>query len=215
VEALYRRFRALDRGLKGYLAAEELLAIPELSINPLAQRVVRLFESANFLEFVRLLAPFAARVPRDDKLAFLFSVFDVDGDGVCVWGGGVFAGRWWGGACSLEPRQRAPRGARVVVLQGVHAETRRADITKTRGTSPLYKTNLQKGYVSREDLQVMLRQLAGSTLTDEDLGELTAKGMSEAGPEAAARGLDLAAFKKALAGRDLPAMEVAVPSDLA
>lgn len=42
VESLYRRFRSLDRGLKGYISAEEFLAIPELSINPLAQRVVRL-----------------------------------------------------------------------------------------------------------------------------------------------------------------------------
>jgi hypothetical protein len=42
VEALYRRFRSLDRGLKGYISAEEFLGIPELSINPLAQRVVRL-----------------------------------------------------------------------------------------------------------------------------------------------------------------------------
>lgn len=42
VEALYRRFRSLDRGLKGYISSEELLGIPELSINPLAQRVLRL-----------------------------------------------------------------------------------------------------------------------------------------------------------------------------
>jgi len=40
VEALYSRFRALDRGRKGYITADECLAIPELSINPLAQRMV-------------------------------------------------------------------------------------------------------------------------------------------------------------------------------
>ena len=34
---LYKRFRALDRGRKGYLSGEEFLLIPELSINPLAQ----------------------------------------------------------------------------------------------------------------------------------------------------------------------------------
>jgi hypothetical protein len=40
VEALYKRFRSLDRSKKGFISAEELLGIPELSINPLAQRLV-------------------------------------------------------------------------------------------------------------------------------------------------------------------------------
>jgi hypothetical protein len=39
------------------------------------------FESVNFLEFVKLLAPFTGRVSEEDKLQFLFTVFDVDGDG--------------------------------------------------------------------------------------------------------------------------------------
>ncbi|GBF88100.1 calcineurin subunit B [Raphidocelis subcapitata] len=147
VESLYRRFRSLDRGLKGYIGSEELLAIPELSINPLAQRVLRLFESVNFLEFVKLLAPFTARVSREDKLQFLFTVFDVDGDGL----------------------------------------------------------------VSPDDMHVMLRQLAGSTLTDDDIGALIARGLDGAGSP---RGLTLQGFKAALAGRDLGAMEVVVPSDL-
>lgn len=146
VEALYRRFRSLDRGLKGYISAEELLAIPELSINPLAQRVVRLFESVNFLEFVKLLAPFTARVSVDDKLQFLFTVFDVDGDGL----------------------------------------------------------------MSRDDMHVMLRQLAGSTLTDDDINALIARGLEGAG---APHGLNLAAFKQAMTGRDLSSMEVVVPTD--
>jgi hypothetical protein len=41
VVALYKRFRSLDRSRKGYISAEELMSIPELSINPLAQRLVR------------------------------------------------------------------------------------------------------------------------------------------------------------------------------
>lgn len=147
VESLYRRFRSLDRGLKGYISSEELLAIPELSINPLAQRVVRLFESVNFLEFVKLLAPFTSRVSADDKINFLFAVFDVDGDGL----------------------------------------------------------------VSRDDMHAMLRQLAGSTLTDDDLDLLIVRALDGAG---APHGLNAAAFKAAMAGRDLTAMEVAVPTDV-
>lgn len=41
VEGLYKRFRSVDRGRKGYINADEFLAIPELSINPLASRLVR------------------------------------------------------------------------------------------------------------------------------------------------------------------------------
>ena len=69
IEALYQRFRSLDRGHKvdcgmllqrvycmhvtcscfqGYISAEEFMNIPELSINPLAQRLERIFESVNF-----------------------------------------------------------------------------------------------------------------------------------------------------------------------
>lgn len=40
ISALYRRFRTLDRGRKGYITADEFMTIPELSINPLAQRLV-------------------------------------------------------------------------------------------------------------------------------------------------------------------------------
>jgi Ca2+-binding EF-hand superfamily protein len=81
LEGLYKRFRSLDRGRKGYISAEEFLAIPELSINPLAQRLVRLFEAVNYKEFVKLLAPFSPRAPRDEKVAAMFRVYDVDGDG--------------------------------------------------------------------------------------------------------------------------------------
>ena len=41
VVSLYKRFRSLVRSRKGYISAEELMSIPELSINPLAQRLVR------------------------------------------------------------------------------------------------------------------------------------------------------------------------------
>jgi hypothetical protein len=59
-------------------------------------------------------------------------------------------------------------------------------------------------------MHVMLRQLAGSTLTDEDIDTLTTRGFEGAG---APHGLNLAAFKAAMAGRDLSSMEVAVATD--
>lgn len=82
IEGLYRRFRALDKGHKGYISADEFLSIPELSINPLAKRLERVFESVNFKEFVGFLAAFSPRAPREAKVRLIFAVFDSDGDGV-------------------------------------------------------------------------------------------------------------------------------------
>lgn len=148
IESLYKRFRTLDRGRKGYISGDEFLSIPELSINPIAQRIVRVFESVNFKDFIRLLAPFSGKAPRDLKLKGMFTVFDIDEDGL----------------------------------------------------------------VGREDLAVMLRQLTGSHLSEEELHELVNKAMEEAGSVTLSKGgLDFTAFKQALDGVDLSNMVVEVP----
>ncbi|KAK9819212.1 hypothetical protein WJX74_006100 [Apatococcus lobatus] len=82
IEALYKRFRSLDRGRKGYISAEEFMNIPELSINPLSHRLERMCESINFKEFVGLLAAFSRNASREDKLKAIFAVYDIDGDGI-------------------------------------------------------------------------------------------------------------------------------------
>jgi len=79
---LYKRFRQLDRGRKGFITSEELLNIPELSVNPLANSVVHAFDCVNFMEFVRLLSAFSPRATRQEKLEFMFRIYDVDGDGI-------------------------------------------------------------------------------------------------------------------------------------
>lgn len=81
VEALYKRFRSLDRGRKGFVTADEFLSIPELSINPLAKRLALLHDGINFREFVDALAPYSRAAPRAAKLRHLFAVWDADGDG--------------------------------------------------------------------------------------------------------------------------------------
>ena len=125
IEGMYKRFRSLDRGRKGYISGDEFMSIPELSINPIASRLVsppcaspalhgagismaqipcladisaaeralasrappsprsqvRIYESVNFKEFVKLLSAFSARGSRDVRLEYMFRVYDVDGDG--------------------------------------------------------------------------------------------------------------------------------------
>ena len=68
VELLYARFVKLDRGKKGFLSRDEFLAIPEISINPLSTRLVRLFSGVNFVEFANLLSYFHPRTSRQDKV---------------------------------------------------------------------------------------------------------------------------------------------------
>jgi serine/threonine-protein phosphatase 2B regulatory subunit len=132
VDVLYRRFRTLDRGRKGYISGDEFLAIPELSINPVASRLVRMYESVNFKEFAKMLSAFSSKASKDSKLHYMFVVYDVDGDGI----------------------------------------------------------------ISRDDLHIMLRQLGGSSLGEEELTELVEVVLQQA---KSPQGLDMVAFKTALA----------------
>jgi Ca2+-binding EF-hand superfamily protein len=82
IQALFARFRALDRRHKGYIGADELLSVPELAINPLAQRMVQLLGACNFKDFVALLAAFSSKASRTEGLRLMFALHDIDGDGV-------------------------------------------------------------------------------------------------------------------------------------
>lgn len=66
IERLYSRFTALDKGGNGSLSRQDCLAIPELAINPLCDRIVHMFfidcdedhERINFRQFMNVLATF-------------------------------------------------------------------------------------------------------------------------------------------------------------
>jgi hypothetical protein len=61
--------------------------------------------------------------------------------------------------------------------------------------------------VTKDDMQIVLRQLAGNSLSDHDLSTLISKTLAQAGcPD----GLSLKAFSQALASADLASMEVDV-----
>ena len=44
IEMLYARFQKLDKSKSGYISAAEFQAIPELSMNPLCHRIIKLFD---------------------------------------------------------------------------------------------------------------------------------------------------------------------------
>ena len=81
IQILYKRFLKLDKDKKGFISPEELLAIPEFSLNPLAHRLVSVFENVNFKDFLQLLSAFSAKASKEEKLKFMFNFHDVDGDG--------------------------------------------------------------------------------------------------------------------------------------
>jgi len=93
---LFTRFTSLDREENGCLTREDFLRIPELAINPLADRIVDAFftdkkgDYVNFRQFMATLAifrPMSRKTQetdvnsRDKKLRFVFGLYDIDNDG--------------------------------------------------------------------------------------------------------------------------------------
>jgi serine/threonine-protein phosphatase 2B regulatory subunit len=81
IKRLYKRFQKLDRNQSGTLEADELMMIPELAMNPLVPRIVAVFDSVNFRQFVNNLGVFGPNGSVEDKIEFAFRIYDVDGDG--------------------------------------------------------------------------------------------------------------------------------------
>ncbi|KAF7066233.1 hypothetical protein CFC21_072251 [Triticum aestivum] len=79
IVSLYERFCQLDRSAKGFVAEDEFLSIPEYSTNP--QRLLRMVDGLNFKEFVSFLSTFSARASLQQKIEFIFKVYDIDGKG--------------------------------------------------------------------------------------------------------------------------------------
>lgn len=86
IKRLYERFVKLDKDKTGTLSAEELLAIPEFAMNPLASRLVTVLlydESSptkqrelDFNGFISFLSTFHASTPTEQKLQCIFPIND-------------------------------------------------------------------------------------------------------------------------------------------
>lgn len=76
----------LDKDSNGTLDKEELLSIPGISLNPLAARLVEVFDedgdgNIDFREFIDGLSIFSNNASIKDKLKFIFKIYDIDRDG--------------------------------------------------------------------------------------------------------------------------------------
>ncbi|KAG8681856.1 Calcineurin subunit B [Ceratobasidium sp. 395] len=86
LERLKRRFMKLDADGSGSIDREEFLQISQIASNPLASRMIAIFDedgggTVDFQEFVGGLSAFSSRGGREEKLRFAFKVYDMDRDG--------------------------------------------------------------------------------------------------------------------------------------
>lgn len=81
IVSLYQRFCQLDRNSGGFISADEILSVPEFAVNPLSQRLMRMLDGLNFKEFVAFLSPFSSCASLQQKVEFIFKVYDSDGNG--------------------------------------------------------------------------------------------------------------------------------------
>ncbi|EEQ36584.1 putative calcineurin subunit B [Clavispora lusitaniae] len=91
IDRLRKRFMKLDSDGSGTIDKNEFLAIPGISSNPLAQRLMDVFDEDNdgtidFQEFITGLSAFSGKTSRDEKLRFAFKIYDIDQDGFIATG---------------------------------------------------------------------------------------------------------------------------------
>ncbi|ODQ77341.1 hypothetical protein BABINDRAFT_54671 [Babjeviella inositovora NRRL Y-12698] len=86
IDRLRKRFMKLDKDNSGTIDSEEFVLIPGVSSNPLAPRLMEVFDedgggSVDFQEFIDGLSVFSVRGDIDQKLRFAFKIYDIDRDG--------------------------------------------------------------------------------------------------------------------------------------
>lgn len=86
VDRLRKRFMKLDKDNSGTIERDEFLTLPQISSNPLATRMIAIFDEdgggdVDFQEFVQGLSAFSSKGDKEQKLKFAFKVYDIDRDG--------------------------------------------------------------------------------------------------------------------------------------
>lgn len=70
IQKLFLRFQMLDKDRKGLVSLDQLVSLPELAENPLANRLRAVFDTEsrgelNFRQFIKLLSVFSKNTPRN------------------------------------------------------------------------------------------------------------------------------------------------------
>jgi serine/threonine-protein phosphatase 2B regulatory subunit len=86
IRRLYQRFSILDKDGLGHITKKEFNSIPELAVNPLAERIFCQFNKnktgyINFKDFLYAFDIFHEGVEKSQKAQFTFKLYDVNNDG--------------------------------------------------------------------------------------------------------------------------------------
>jgi len=86
IERLRRKFNKLDRDNSGTIDIYEFMQIPSIRANPLAARLLSVFDSngdhqVDFGEFLKALEIIGGYGDRKTKLRMMFSIYDITSDG--------------------------------------------------------------------------------------------------------------------------------------
>ena len=86
IKRIHKRFVRLDIHGRGYVTIHDLATLPDVDKNPLGDRIWRILtksgeNSIDFKEFVKALATFNDKGNEEEKIKFLFNIYDIDGDG--------------------------------------------------------------------------------------------------------------------------------------
>jgi serine/threonine-protein phosphatase 2B regulatory subunit len=86
VQALFARFKKLDRDGRGVINRGDLIKIPQLAMNPLVERIIQCFDAddegnVTFTSFLNCLSHLSHRSSAAEKLSIAFRVYDIDKDG--------------------------------------------------------------------------------------------------------------------------------------
>ena len=86
IDRLRKRFMKLDQDGLGEIDKQEFLLIPGVLSNPLATRLMDVFDidgdgKIDFQEFITGLSAFSGKSTTQDKLKFAFRIYDIDRDG--------------------------------------------------------------------------------------------------------------------------------------
>lgn len=86
IEALYERFKYLNRSNTSFLTFIDFQMIPEFHSNPFSKLLINYlegmnsFENISFASYLEFLQIFNAKTPRPRRISFLFNLFDIDQD---------------------------------------------------------------------------------------------------------------------------------------
>lgn len=88
IRTLYKRFCSLEPNMENpknpVLPGKYLYGLPELKVNPLSDRIIKVFSSQEtditFDDFLEMMSVFSSKAPLKVKTSYAFRIFDFDDD---------------------------------------------------------------------------------------------------------------------------------------